>query len=164
MPGAILQLSVSRGGIPKLPVPFALATPLGLDSDAVAHPKIHGGRPQAVLIVTAEALDHLASLGYPLFPGALGENLTTRGVDHRLFRPGQQYRAGLSILELTRPRGPCAALDVYGASLRNDLFDPQVKAGDPASPCWGLSGFYASVVQPGLIRTGDPFQLLSDLA
>jgi MOSC domain-containing protein YiiM len=36
--------------------------------------------------------------------------------------------------------------------------------GDHTSPRWGLSGFYASVLQPGAIRPGDPIQLLEALA
>jgi MOSC domain-containing protein YiiM len=30
-----------------------------------------------------------------------------------------------------------------------------VQAGDPGSQRWGLSGFYASVIQPGAVRAGD---------
>jgi len=40
------------------------------------------------------------------------------------------------------------------------MFDAQVQAGDPGSPRWGLSGFYASTVRAGIVRTGDPIVLL----
>jgi MOSC domain-containing protein YiiM len=40
------------------------------------------------------------------------------------------------------------------------MFDARVQAGDPESSRWGLSGFYASTVQAGTIRTGDPITLL----
>ena len=33
------------------------------------------------------------------------------------------------------------------------------QAGDPAAPCWGLSGFYASVIRAGTIRVGDAIGL-----
>ena len=36
--------------------------------------------------------------------------------------------------------------------------------GDPLSPRWGLSGFYASVVRTGTIRAGDPIVLLDQAA
>jgi len=39
-----------------------------------------------------------------------------------------------------------------------------VKAGNSASPVWGLAGFYASVLQSGTIRPGDPIHLLDESA
>ena len=85
-----------------------------------------------MLLITSEGIDELIAQGFSLFPGALGENLTTAGLDRRLMRPGQRYRAGEVFLELTRLRGPCAALDVYGPGLQKAIYDPQVKAGDPS--------------------------------
>ena len=59
-------------------------------------------------------------------------------------------------LELTKPRGPCSTLNVYGPGIQAAIYDTQVKARDPASPRWGLSGFYARVLRSGTIRPGDP--------
>ena len=68
--------------------------------------------------IDIHSTDLLASRGYPLFYGAMGENLTTEGIDHRTWRAGQRYRLGNDVLiELTQPRGPCTALHVYGAEL-----------------------------------------------
>ena len=39
------------------------------------------------------------------------------------------------------------------------MYDARVQAGDPDSPRWGLSGFYASVVRPGPAQAGDPIAL-----
>ena len=58
-------------------------------------------------------------------------------------------------IELTQIRTPCATLDVYGSGIQAAIYDARVQAGDPESPRWGLSGFYASVVQPGTVRAGD---------
>jgi MOSC domain-containing protein YiiM len=55
---------------------------------------------------------------------------------------------------------PCSTLDVYGSGVQAAIYDARVQAGDPGSPRWGLSGFYASVVQPGTVRAGDPIALL----
>ena len=57
--------------------------------------------------------------------------------------------------EITKRRGPCATLDVYGPTLQREIFDKRVKAGDLASPRWGMSGFYCSVIEPGPIRVDD---------
>ena len=96
-------------------------------------------------------------------PGALGENITTVGVDRTQWRAGQRWRVGQSILELTKPRAPCETLSVYGAGIQTAVYDSQVKAGDPSSPRWALAGFYASVLQPGIVRPGDPVVLLDQM-
>ena len=62
-----------------------------------------------------EAIEELKALGYPLYPGALGENLTTEGLDRTSIRVGQHYRAGDAILEITKLRQP--AHDLRGSLL-----------------------------------------------
>jgi len=141
-----------------------MLTPLGLAGDACAHPAIHGGPGQAVLLLAAEVIDELKSLGYPVFYGALGENLTTRGLDRRQLRIGQQLRAGGALIEITKVRGPCASLDIYGAAIKREIYDKQVNAGDPTSPRWGMSGFYARVLQPGHVRPDDIIVIVTTLA
>jgi MOSC domain-containing protein YiiM len=44
------------------------------------------------------------------------------------------------------------------------MFDDKCKAGDATSPLWAVGGFYAAVVQPGLIRTGDTIALADQKA
>lgn len=162
--GSIVQVNVSRGGLPKLAVSEGFLTPLGFEGDACVHPAIHGGPEKAVLLLDAETVDELREKGYPVFYGALGENLTTRGLDRRQFRAGQQYRAGDALIELTTLRKPCGSLDVYGPSIKQEIFDAQVKAGDTSSPLWGMSGFYARVLRPGLVRANDIIVLVAVLA
>ncbi len=159
--GVIVQVNVSAGGVPKRPIPSATITALGIAGDSWAHPQIHGGLRQAVLLIAAETIDELRARGYPVFYGALGENLTTRGLDRRELRAGHRLRAGEAILEITKVRGPCRALDVYGPAIKQEIYDSRVKAGDATSPRWGMSGFYAGVVQPGNVRPGDAILVLS---
>jgi MOSC domain-containing protein YiiM len=159
----VVQISVSNGGVPKLPVAEALVTPLGIEGDCHAHPEIHGGLKKALLWICEEAIEELKALGYPLHAGALGENLTTRGVDRRKLRIGQRWRAGGVVMELTKVREPCRSIQVYGLDIGTAVYDQSVKSGDWSSPRWGLGGFYASVVQPGPIRAGDSLVLLDTL-
>jgi len=162
MTGTILQVSVSRGGIPKRAIPAGILTPIGLEGDHHAHPDIHGGARQAVLLITAEGIEELAAHGYPLTYGSLGENLTTSGIDRRDFRAGQRWQIGTEVvIEITKRRAPCQALNVYGPGIQPAIFDALAGNGDPSSPKWGLSGFYASVVQPGAIRPNDEIVLVS---
>jgi MOSC domain-containing protein YiiM len=141
--GTIVQVSLSAGGIPKIAVPEAYAAVNGLEGDVCAHPRIHGGPRQAVLMITAGALAELREIGFVLSPGSLGENLTVDGIDARRFAAGQQYRAGGAILELTKPRSPCRTLDVLGKGI-------QAAVGEALR-----GGFYARVLRPGVIRPGD---------
>jgi len=161
---SIVQISISRGGVPKRPIFEADVTTLGIAGDDQAHPQIHGGPFQALLIVTSEGVDELIAQGFPLFAGALGENLTTRGLDRRAVRIGQRYRTPHVIFEITKMREPCQQLLVCGAGIQKAVYDAQIQDGDASSPRWGLGGFYASVIQPGTIRPGDPVVLLEELA
>jgi MOSC domain-containing protein YiiM len=155
MQGTIVQVSVSRGGLPKRAIAEGVVTLLGIEGDLHSHPEIHGGPRQAILLASAEVIDELRKRGYPLFYGALGENLTTRGIEVRKIRIGDRLRAGGTVIEITKPRGPCSALDVYGPSLKAEVYDAGVKALDPASPHWGMSGWYAAVTEPGVVRPDD---------
>jgi MOSC domain-containing protein YiiM len=162
--GIILQVNTSLGGLPKLPISEVYITPTGLGGDRHSHPAIHGGPRKAVLIIASEVVDTLVARGYPVFYGALGENLTTRGIPIRDIRIGDQIRAGGALLEITQPRGPCLQLDVYGETIKQEIYDLRVKRNDPASPRWGMSGFYASVISPGPVGTGDIIAVVATLA
>ena len=163
MTGTVVQINISRGGIPKYPIREGYVTPLGIEGDSCAHPRFHGGPRQALLLICAEAIELLTAKGYPLFFGALGENITTRGIDPRQLRIGQRFRLGEVVVELTKVRVPCSALHVYGNSIKRDLYDRQVKAGNPASPLWGLSGLYASIVRTGMVRQDDIITLVDQV-
>ena len=160
---SVLQINVSPGGVPKRPIPDGVVTPLGITGDGHAHPQIHGGPRKAILIITSEGIDELKQLGFALYPGALGENLTTGGLNRRSVRVGQRYRVGEILIEITKIRAPCETLNVY-PGIQKAIYDQEVKAGNPGSPLWGLSGFYAAVLQAGAIRPGDPIHLLDETA
>jgi MOSC domain-containing protein YiiM len=162
--GSVLQINISPGGLPKFPILHADVTALGIEGDRHKHPRFHGGPRKALLIVTSEGIEELAAQGFPLYAGALGENITTRGIDRRWMRSGQRYRIGDILIELTTLRVPCDQLVVYGPGLGDAVYDAEVKAGNFRSPKWALGGFYAAVMQAGRIQPGDPIQLLEELA
>ena len=160
---SVLQINISPGGVPKRPIPDGVVTPLGIAGDEHAHPQVHGGPRKAILLITSEGIGELKEQGFPLYHGALGENLTTRGLDRRAVRVGQRYRIGDILVEITKVRAPCETLNAY-PGIQKAIYDQEVKAGNPVSPLWGLSGFYASVLQTGTIHPGDPIQLVDETA
>ena len=153
--GSVLHINISNGGVPKRSIQDALVTPLGIEGDIQAHPQFHGGPTQALLLITSEGIEELKAAGFPLYPGALGENITSRGLNRHEMRLGQRWRIGEIVIELTKIRVPCSQIQIYGAGIQRAVYDQSVKAGDWSSPRWGLSGFYASVIQPGSIHVGD---------
>lgn len=160
MTGSILQVSVSQGGVPKHAISSGTLTLAGIEGDEHAHPELHGGPDRAVLLITSEGIEELAVLGFPLAHGSLGENLTTLGIGRRDWRVGQRWRIGAGVvIEITKRRAPCQQLNVYGPGLQAAIYDALTRDGDPASPKWGLSGVYASVVTPGILRPGDTIVL-----
>ena len=155
---------MSPGGLPKRPVSGGCIAPLGIEGDLHAHRGIHGGPRKAILLIAAEVVEELHRRGYPVSFGSLGENLTTRGIDVRQLRIGDRLRAGGALLEITQPRGPCSAMDIYGPTIKQEVYDRRVKALDHTSPRWGMSGFYLSVVDPGPVSTGDIIAVVAQLA
>ncbi len=150
--------------MPKRPIAEGHVDALGIRGDGHAHPQIHGGPFQALLVITSEGTEELIGQGFPLFHGALGENITTRGIDRRWMRSGQRYRVGQIVIELTKLRQPCDQLSVYGPGIQKAIYDSEARRGDTASPRWALGGFYAAVLRAGTIRPGDPVELIEELA
>jgi len=166
MTGVLKQINRSNGGLPKR----AIAGPVMLSAAGVAGDRqrnllVHGGPNRAVLMIAAELVDDLASRGYTVVYGAMGENLTVSGLDPHLWRVGQRYRIGEdAVIELTTLREPCSNLHPYGATIGTELYDAQCKAGDVTAPRWAHGGFYGRVIKPGLLVTGAPVTLESDVA
>ena len=77
----LVQVNVSAGGMPKLPVLFARVTPSGIEGDRQKTAKIHGGPDRAVCLYSEELYAQLQSEGIHVRAGELGENFTTRGLD-----------------------------------------------------------------------------------
>jgi MOSC domain-containing protein YiiM len=143
---------VERTAIDKRPVegPVEVGT-LGLAGDEHAYAG-HGGVYQAVYAYADEdAYFWEAELGHPLWPGAFGENLTTAAVDVSRAVVGERWRVGPVVLEATGPRIPCNTF--AGWWDMPDLVKRFTAAGRP--------GAYLRVIETGLVRAGDPVDVIS---
>ena len=122
----------------------------GLAGDEQADLKVHGGRDKAVysypgehyVAWRAELPQHSATL----VPGGFGENLTTIGLDERNVCIGDIVRTGSSLLQVTEFRQPCFMLSLRFGD--NRLPKAMLKS--------GRCGWYARVLEEGLVRRGAP--------
>lgn len=149
--GRVAGVFVSQGGVPKRPVPHARVTRLGLEGDAVANPKVHGGPDRALCLYSLERIGALRDEGHPVFPGALGENLALEGLDWDRVAPGAQLELGDALVEVASFTTPCAKTKGYVSG--------DVTAYHQAHrPGW--SRVYARVLREGVVRAGDIARLV----
>jgi MOSC domain-containing protein YiiM len=147
MHGTLLQLNVSPGGMPKLPVLFARVTPAGVDGDKQRNRKYHGGPDRAVCLFSTELYDRLREFGIDLVPGSVGENFTTTGIDLQRLAKGDRLKVGgACLIEITNVRVPCASLKKWDADL------PELIV--------GFSGWVAKVIAEGTVHPGDRIERL----
>lgn len=103
-----------------------------------------------VHLFPAELMEAMRGLGFALEPGAIGENVVTRGVDLLALPLDTTLRFdGGAAVRLTGRRTPCRLVDRLGKGLMRAL------GGDGA---WGerpIAGVMAVVVEGGRITTGD---------
>lgn len=151
--GRLLQINVSDGGVPKLPVPAARITPLGVEGDRQRAETVHGGPLRAVSILGIEAIRRVAAEGHPIAPGTTGENLTTEGFDVSLLPVGTRLEIGDEVvLELASPAAPCRTIRHSFEGLRFGRLSVGAHEAD--------SRMYARVVRDGTIRALDPIRVV----
>ncbi len=138
-------------GIFKSPVPGPiLLRRLNLDGDHQADLENHGGRNKAVYAYPSEHYDFWRQElpGVELVLGNFGENLTTEGLLEEDAHIGDQFRIGTAVVKVTQPRIPCYKLGIrFG---RPDMVKRFLAS--------RRSGIYFSVVEEGLVNTGDAIE------
>src|SRR5437660_372398 len=96
-----------------------------------------------VHVVASELHDTLASEGFHVAPGDMGENVTTRGIDVLTLPVGTRMRFGAdAVIELTGARNPCVQLN----GLHEGLLDVVRMRG---------VGAMAIVIAGGVVCAGD---------
>jgi len=154
MAARIFQLNTSRGGVPKLPVREATIETNGLVGDVQKHTKIHGGPTRAVCLYSLERILELQAEGHRIYPGSIGENITTVGVPWTVLEAGQRWAVGGVILQLVKPTDPCK--NIAASFIGGDF--KRVDHRNDAPPGWAR--WYASVERGGVVCVGDPIERL----
>lgn len=125
---------------------------LGLDGDEQADRRHHGGPQMAVLAYAAGHYPHwramrgLESMG----PGGFAENLTVEGQDETSVCVGDVFEAGGAALQVSQPRGPCAAISRWWNE------PDMVRRSTETS----RTGWYLRVLREGVLARGDSVRLV----
>jgi MOSC domain-containing protein YiiM len=157
--------SVSRSGRHTFSKPVVLTirlvAGLGVEGDAhlgetVKHRSRVRRNPddpnlRQVHLIHEELFAELRQGGFDVGPGAIGENVTTRGIDLLGLPTGTRLRLGpAAVVEITGLRNPCRQLDAFQPGLM-----AAVLGRDPEGRVVRKSGVMAVVISGGDVTVGD---------
>jgi len=145
---------------------ITLIAGLGVEGDAHAGVTVqHRSRvqrdPEApnlrqVHLMHAELFDDMAERGHVVTPGALGENITTAGVDLLGLPRGTRLEIGdEAVIEITGLRNPCAQINGASDGLMKELVYV-----DDAGETVRLAGVMSVVLAGGTVRAGDGIRVI----
>lgn len=103
-----------------------------------------------VHLIHAELLDELASAGFDVGPGELGENITTRGVDLLGLPVGTRLAIGATVVTVTGLRNPCHQIEEFRSGLLKQVLHRNVDG-----EVERLTGVMGIVSRGGTVRSGD---------
>lgn len=142
-----------------------LLTGLGVEGDAhmgttVKHRSRVAQDPtqpnlRQVHLIHSELHDELRQKGFDVAPGAMGENITTRGIDLLGLPIGTRLHAGESaVIEITGLRNPCYQLDGIQPGLMAAVLDT-----DADGALVRKAGVMGIVLTDGDVHVGDPIRV-----
>lgn len=106
-------------------------------------------------LIHAELHDELRAAGFQVVAGAMGENITTRGIDLLGLPAGARLHLGRdATIEITGLRNPCAQLDRIQDGLLAAVLDR-----DDQGNVVRKAGVMAIVLTGGVVQTGDPIRV-----
>ncbi len=142
------QISVSNGGLPKLPISKARITKEGVEGDRHRNTELHGGPERAVCVFALEVIEALRKEGHSIAPGAAGENFTIAGLDWTHIGPGTRLSVGNEVkLEVVSYTAPCSHNTCW---FTDGDFSRISQKKHP-----GRSRVYARVLSEGMVKQGD---------
>ncbi len=104
-----------------------------------------------VHLMHGELFAELATKGYTVSPGQLGENITTDGLDLLALAEGTMLRIGsTATLKLTGLRNPCAQIEAFMPGLLAAVLDRA-----PDGELTRKAGVMAVVLESGPVQPGD---------
>lgn len=139
---------------------------LGVKDDAHAGETVkHRSRVKAdptqpnlrqVHLIHAELFEELAALGFIVCPAALGENITTRGLDLLGLPKGARLHIGATaVVEVTGLRNPCHQVDAFMPGLLR-----AVLVRGPNKTLIRKTGIMGVVLSGGKVRSCDKIDIV----
>lgn len=140
-------------GIVKTPVSGPLwLSRIGLEGDAQADLKNHGGPEKAVCVYPLEHYPYWEErLGRTLRPGSFGENFGVEGLVEPGVCIGDTYRVGRATVQVSQPRQPCFKLAARHGVKELALWVQET----------GFTGFYLRCLESGTVSPGDGIEWIS---
>jgi MOSC domain-containing protein YiiM len=143
-----------------------LLTGLGVEGDAhlgvtVKHRSRVARDPsqpnlRQVHLVHAELHDELKQAGFEVYPGYMGENVTTRGIDLLGLPTGTRLHLGQhAVVEVTGLRNPCVQIDRFQQGLMAATLDK-----DADGNLIRKAGVMSVVLADGDVRAGDAIRIV----
>jgi MOSC domain-containing protein YiiM len=109
-----------------------------------------------VHLIQAELFDEVAEDGFTVAPGALGENVTTRGIDLLELPRGTVLHLGEeAVIEVTGLRNPCTQINGIEQGLMKRLIEV-----DNEGTAVRKAGVMSVVLNGGVVRTGDRIRVV----
>ena len=138
---------------------------IGVDGDAHAGPLVkHRSRVakdpnqpnlRQICLFPQELLDDVATRGFAVAPGDLGENVTTIGLDLFDLPVGSVLKLGdEAMVVLTGLRNPCGQINGLQEGLLAEL-----RTKDDDGETVRRGGVMSMVVNGGVVRAGDPIEI-----
>ena len=132
---------------------------LGLEGDEQADLSVHGGLEKAIYAYPQEHYDFwrdarlaagVAGIDSAMDHGAMGENLTLKGLLETDVWVGDVLRFANCVLRVSQPREPCFKFNAaMGFNMATKMMAQK-----------GNCGFYLSVDEPGSLQAGEAFELI----
>lgn len=154
--GRIFQINRSRGGVPKIAIESCELEKSGLLDDNQRNINLHGGPERALCLYSLDKILKLQTEGHPVFPGALGENITISGLRWESVVPGVRLSTNRDIrILITSFTSPCRTIENYFKEMQYSRISQKI------NPGW--SRVYAEVLQGGMLKIGDSIRIEIEL-
>lgn len=108
-----------------------------------------------VHLIHRELFDLVATAGFTVAPGELGENITTSALELLQLPVGARLRIGAAVLTVTGLRNPCLQINTYQAGLLKQV----LRQGEDGST-QKLAGVMSIVSRGGTVRPRDAIEVL----
>ncbi len=109
-----------------------------------------------VHLIHSELISELQGSGFKVHPGAMGENVTTAGIDLLSLPAGTRLRLGPeAVVEVTGLRNPCLQLDRFQSGLMKAVLDR-----GPGGELIRKAGIMAVVTSGGTVSPEDQIEVL----